>query len=288
MSKTLRLNNVTVCAADSLHPELAARALEKCMAACDFGDAILFSDKPVSGAFRWVEIAPMTSLDDYSRFCLRALGDHIKTPYVLIVQWDGYVVDPSAWRPAYLKFDYIGAPWHPDGVVGNGGFSLRSRRLLDAVKAIPVLPNLPEDHIICRQFREPLERRMGVRFGTRQAAIRFSYEYARPRHPTFGFHGIRHLLKHESEEDILWIASQLSPAETASWLYFLLVFDALEAGRERLAVGLYDLPRQHMAPEQIATAITKGSMPAEMAVLGVGKLETLWRAVAGGKGMTIG
>jgi hypothetical protein len=282
MSNTLLLKNVTVCAADCLHPALAARALERCMAACDFGDAILFSDKPVSGAFRWVGIAPMKSLDDYSRFCLRSMGHHIRTPFVLVVQWDGYVIDRSAWRAANLKFDYIGAPWHRDGVVGNGGFSLRSRRLLDALQAIPVLPGYPEDVIIGRLFRQVLEREKAIRFATRQVATRFSYEYARPEHPTFGFHGIRHLLNHETEEDILWIASQLSPAETSSWLYFLLVFDCLEAGRKRLAVGLYDLPRRRMGPERIATAITKGSMPAEMAVRGVEALETLWSAAGGG------
>ena len=55
---------------------------------------------------------------------------------MLLIQWDGYVVNPEAWDPAFLGCDYLGAKWywHDDGMrVGNGGFSLRSRRLLDAL-----------------------------------------------------------------------------------------------------------------------------------------------------------
>src|SRR5690242_16021729 len=107
-SSIVDLHNVTVCAADSLHPELAARALGICMDQCRFGDALLFSDKSVSTRARLVPISPLKSKADYSTFILRDLIRHIRTPWVLIVQWDGYVVDASAWREAFFDYDYIG------------------------------------------------------------------------------------------------------------------------------------------------------------------------------------
>jgi hypothetical protein len=65
------------------------------MAACDFADAILFSHVPVAGPFRAVEIDRLDSTAAYSNFVFKRLLKWIETPYVLIVQWDGYIVDPA-------------------------------------------------------------------------------------------------------------------------------------------------------------------------------------------------
>jgi len=51
-----RLPELTICAADSANPALAARALAISLERCDFGDAILFTDAPVAGPFRTVLI----------------------------------------------------------------------------------------------------------------------------------------------------------------------------------------------------------------------------------------
>lgn len=78
---------------------------------------------------------------EYSRFVLQDLHTYIETSHVLIVQADGFVLNPGLWNPGWLDYDYVGAPW-PETLrvgkyviplanrVGNGGFSLRSRRLL--------------------------------------------------------------------------------------------------------------------------------------------------------------
>lgn len=44
---------------------------------------------------------------------------------MLIMQWDGFVSDPAAWRPEFFEYDYIGPrwPWNEEPHnVGNGVF----------------------------------------------------------------------------------------------------------------------------------------------------------------------
>ncbi len=200
--RRLQLPDVTVCAADTQAPALAARALELCLDRCDFGDAVLFSDVPVAGRFRHVTIGRLGSLDDYSRVCLRTMPGLIKTEFALVVQWDGYVVNPGAWASAFRKYDYIGATiYRKDGppAVGNGGFSLRSRKLLDALPKLPAVPGVNEDWVISGVFRKTLENDFGVRFAPQALAERFSYEMKPPSRATFGFHGAFNLWRQESD-----------------------------------------------------------------------------------------
>ena len=66
---------------------------------------------------------------------LQELHDHISTAHALCIQWDGYVLNAQAWDASFLDYDYIGSVWPQFGDghrVGNGGFSLRSKRLLEA------------------------------------------------------------------------------------------------------------------------------------------------------------
>src|ERR1041385_6587322 len=205
----LRLNEVTIAAADCVRPDLAARALTISVGKCDFADAVLFSDVVVPGPFRCEAIAPLRSLADYTSFCMRQMPARISTRFVLIVQWDGYVVDPTAWRPEFTRYDYIGSVTlhvEPDGerkwIVGNGGFCLRSRRLLDVLPILPIVPGLPEDLIICHTFRTTLERDHGIRFAPEKVANRFSFEQRRTGEPTFGFHGLENLHRVESDEQV--------------------------------------------------------------------------------------
>lgn len=89
--------------------------------------------------------ASLASHDAYLAFVLRGLAGTVTTSHVLVAQWDGWVSGPAAWNPALLEWDYIGAPWPSlDAAagkveVGAGGFSLRSRRLLDALAGLVAL-----------------------------------------------------------------------------------------------------------------------------------------------------
>ena len=86
----------------------------------------------------------------------------IKTPFVLFIEWDGYVIEPRAWHPSFREYDYIGAKWADDPAdgmrVGNSGFCLQSKRLLDALadpRFVP-LENQNVDLLICRTYRPEL------------------------------------------------------------------------------------------------------------------------------------
>jgi hypothetical protein len=87
----------------------------------------------------------------YSLFMMHGLYAYIETDYCLVVQDDGWVLNGKNFKPEYYDYDYIGAPSHcafgngtlylnfqwtqatePVSVVQNGGFSLRSKRFLEA------------------------------------------------------------------------------------------------------------------------------------------------------------
>lgn len=192
----IELPSVTLCAAASVNVPATVAALRACLDKISFADCLLFSHggAPVSGTgIRLVPISRLSSSRDYSEFILRGLADHLQTPHCLIVQWDGFVLHADQWDPAFLQFDYIGAPWpqFSDGFdVGNGGFSLRSRRLLDACRDPRFRMEGAEDLAICRTNRDLLETEHGIRFADRLIAEQFSYERTTPSEPTFGFHGV--------------------------------------------------------------------------------------------------
>ena len=148
---------------------------------------------------------------------LRGLAAHVATSHVLIVQWDGWVTHPAAWSAEFLEYDYAGAPWgrYPDGMdVGNGGFSLRSRRLLHALQdeRFALVPGVPEDELIGRVWRPALERDHAIRFAPSEVAGRFAYERTAPRGETFGFHGLFNVWRHLDDAGLEEIAALLPRA----------------------------------------------------------------------------
>ncbi|MEX8503177.1 MAG: DUF5672 family protein [Leptothrix ochracea] len=193
----LALPQVTICAVDTRTPGAALAGMQRSMAQIDFGDAILFTapDRLDDVHDPRVRVLPAPGVDSvatYSAFMLQGLAPHVATSHVLITQWDGFVIHPEAWEPAFLDTDYLGAPWiwcDRDIAVGNGGFSLRSKRLLDALLDPAFVRSNPEDLAICHRNRDLLVQRHGIRFGDFALGERFSYEPRRPSQPTFGVHG---------------------------------------------------------------------------------------------------
>ena len=92
-------------------------------------------------------------------------------------------------------YDYIGAKWVPesgDFRVGDGGFSLRSKRLLAALAdpEFSLAQGENEDINICPRHRQLLEARYGIAFADERVADRFAFAAARPVGPTLGFCGV--------------------------------------------------------------------------------------------------
>lgn len=209
-SMRVDLDQVTLCAIDCIDTELAARALRRSMSRCQFGAIKLLTSIPCR--YEGIEttmVDPITSISEYSRFVMRELYAYIDTPFVLVTQWDGYVVNPDAWSDEFLSYDYVGAKWDEEALqavgskaihsVGNGGFSLRSRRLLSVGKDPKLLEFHPEDSHLCRTYRPYLETQYGVRYAGVEVADQFSFEAIRTECKSFGFHGYPNLCCFEAD-----------------------------------------------------------------------------------------
>lgn len=178
-------------------------AMKKCQNQMKFTRSILFTHEDVEA--EGIDVVKINKLDyeGYNRFVAMDLWQHTSSEYVLLVQNDGYITDGSLWTEEFLKYDYIGAPWPPatqytkDGVevrVGNGGFSLRSRKLLRA----PINLGIEftdmgtgfwhEDGFLCVHYRKELEN-FGIKFAPVELAAQFSTELQVPEtRKSFGGH----------------------------------------------------------------------------------------------------
>ncbi|MFD1106742.1 DUF5672 family protein [Sphingobium olei] len=195
MARRLPLPQVTLCAVSSVNVKATVRALEASLAQIDVGAALLLTDsrlEPDHPGIRVIPIAPITSARAYSEFVLTQLVDHVETSHCLVIQWDGHVLDATRWEPDFLAHDYIGASWpqYSDGHdVGNGGFSLRSRRLMLLCRDAAFRRDHPEDVAIGRTNRQWLEGQ-GMQLAPRALADRFAAERAGDVRASFGYHGV--------------------------------------------------------------------------------------------------
>jgi hypothetical protein len=276
--KRLALPQVTLCIVDTRAPALAAQSLQRSMAGIDFGRVLLFTrgwvpPHPLPG-IEVVEIAEITSGADYSRFVLRELPAHIHTPFVLVTQWDGFVREPAAWSDEFLQWDYIGAVWpdQPEGRnVGNGGFSLRSQKMLQAGRDARITELHPEDVVLGTTHRAMLEADHGIRFAPPALAHRFAFENRPPRGPVFGFHGPYNLPRVLDEATLLAWLPQLPDAFFRSrdarrlaraLLAHRMPSAAAELLRRRRAAGRRDINTRALGWLAAAqTLVTPGARP---------------------------
>jgi hypothetical protein len=124
------------------------------------------------------------SQEKYNIFCINELYKYVDTDFVLLFQNDGFILNPEHWSDDFLNYDYIGAPWpsYEESRVGNGGFSLRSKKFLNTTKDLVYLHNIglsggsctPEDHLLCRYYYDYLIK-AGIKFAPIDIAIRFSF-----------------------------------------------------------------------------------------------------------------
>jgi len=205
------LGRVALVALDCSDPDLAQHAMGMSLARCEFREAVLLTDRPLTApGVRVSQIQRrIDSTEGYSEFMVKSLLRAVDAEYVLVTQWDGFVVDAAQWTEQFLKFDYLGARWphYTDAhTVGNGGFSLRSRKLLQALQDPQVRELHPEDFAICRAYRPYLEREHAIEFAPPEIADRFAFEYDISSTRTFGFHGMIHLPRFVDEPRVKSLA----------------------------------------------------------------------------------
>ena len=152
---------------------------------------------------QWQRIYPL-DYRGYSTFIMHCLYAFIETEFCLIVQDDGWVLDGKNFKEDYYNYDYLGGITHaglvgdtlrlgftwvdyPDAIVVlNGGFSLRSRRFLEAANKYGVAQMFSHETTIWNEdvqlscLRRPLFEEHGFKFPTNEVAKHFAVEHIGP------------------------------------------------------------------------------------------------------------
>jgi Protein of unknown function (DUF5672) len=207
------MKNVTVVAIDSLQYEATAWALARTCKLFPDSPVLVISDKDFYPGSKHVHV-PKFNRQEHSRICLHEVGKHVNTDYAMFIQYDGFPVDMSKWTNEFLKYDYIGAvwPWKPSPYrVGNGGFSLRSKRLLDATTHLTQIFGGPEDLWLEDAMISTVHYwwlvSKGIEFAPEWLAKVWSREHPEGRGPTFGFHDKFNLKHYLTPEELAEITS---------------------------------------------------------------------------------
>lgn len=188
-----------LCIIDTDSHRLANNAFNLSAGKFTFDKHYILTDQPqaFSNPAQTVPIKKIGKIEDYNNLVVKFLPDVVDVDYLLIIQFDGFILNASEWSNIFLHYDYIGAPWplnvFPEYSVGNGGFSLRSRKLLQACRNLPYDGSIPEDVFISRYSRASLELEKAIRFASVGVASHFSSESVAVPYPTFGFHSLRQL-----------------------------------------------------------------------------------------------
>ena len=123
---------------------------------------------------------------DYSRWMLQELHKYVESDYILTIQYDSCVINGNLWSQDFLTFDYIASPWPNQWInrVGCGGFSLRSRELIELCSTLPynktgnkILDN--EDYHFCMTHYNSLCDK-GMKFAPVDLARKFCVEHPIP------------------------------------------------------------------------------------------------------------
>ena len=166
---------------------------------------LIVTDKLVDTNIRQIKLAQGFDYLGFQDYLVYCLFQHIETEYALICQSDGWILNADNWKDEWFQYDYIGGYTHAalcdDGnyyvhynwigkgnprVVQNGGFSLRSRRFLEAPTKYgivkhqltnPMLNN--EDIQLCCWMRPALEA-VGMKYAPEAESKLFSFEHLSP------------------------------------------------------------------------------------------------------------
>jgi hypothetical protein len=208
----IELKNVTLVLMSSVDIERSIMALIESSRSIKYNSIKFIShlrpqSLPENIQFSYID--PIKDINEYSYNMIYKLSNYIDTDFALVCQSDGYVVNPDSWKSDFLEYDFIGAPFAlPNDSfsyrdiygnifrVGNGGFSLRSKKLIDLPNKLnlewkPFHGFYNEDGFICAMNRHIYEEN-GCKFAPIDVAKYFSHEAEIPEIEgikPFGFHG---------------------------------------------------------------------------------------------------
>jgi hypothetical protein len=233
--------DLSIVIVDSAYHELAAKALDQAIEVTGADSVLVLSDRDFYPGSKFVKIDPISDKREYDRLMLKELGKHIETDQFMVIQYDGMPTDASKWQDEFLDYDYIGAPW-PWGPaerrVGNGGFSLRSRRLSDLCLQDEMVFDPPgfgpnnhmEDTHIALLYRDWLESN-GITYAPVELAKQFSAEIPGGKFPTYGFHGTLCLPFYLSDDHLEFYINHLTAKMLTGDAHIRILFGLFRAER---------------------------------------------------------
>lgn len=198
----IELNNVTLFQLNCVDPEIGIKSLKYSSRGIKFARIVLMSHERPNNLPDDIDFYQIEKLDHIGTSKIHfgadsPVYDCIDTDYYLSIHPDGFVLNPHLWTDEFLQYDYIGAPWPPypwnfKNRVGNGGFRLESRRVLQLCSEL-TWNGQHDDVMITNTFKELFELR-GCKFAPLEVAARFSLEIPIDEVPynldnCFGFHG---------------------------------------------------------------------------------------------------
>jgi hypothetical protein len=218
------MKKITVVAITSTDHELTKFSIEKTLENTpNVEDILVFSDKKILDYGRFVELSTPFTWEDYNQFRLKEVGKYLETEFVLFIEYDGMATNKNSWSDEFFKYDYIGAPLitRSEKEVGNGGFSLRTTKLMKILSEDDNIQlkhidyifdngiNIKfEDSTICLYYKKYLQQKYNINFSPIDLAEQFSSEWNTNLN-CFGFHGLWNLpnfLKKKDYEKWLSVA----------------------------------------------------------------------------------
>jgi hypothetical protein len=208
--------DITIVIVETATHDLAKFSIEKTLSTIDCKEVITFSDREIISGAKFIPIRKQINLYDYSEIVLKQLWTYVETDHVLVIQWDGMAINKGLWTDEFLKYDYIGSiwPWPQQGInMGNGGFSLRSRRLIDACRNTEIklggFAGQNEDIAICVEHRKLLQEQYKIQYAPEEIARQFATENEWLGRKTFGFHGMWNIPRFLSGSDIKHVINNM-------------------------------------------------------------------------------
>lgn len=205
------LRDVTLLAVSSIEIPKTILALQTSCQEINFGDIKLISHecpKNLPSNIHFEKCPQINNIMDFNHYVFKNLGHHVDTSHCLMIQYHGFIIHPEIFEDSWLQWDYNGAPWrwmsnsyiyHETGEhirVGNGGLSMRSKKLLDAPQKLGLSLRQEQGHwnedgnLTIYHRKAMLEH--GIKYAPIEVAAKFSFENHVPENKhiekTFGFH----------------------------------------------------------------------------------------------------
>lgn len=131
----LDLKDTTLICVDCRDISRATLVMKRCEELVDFGAVKLLTTLETDYHGK-VECPNISSHVMYSIFMLKEIHKYVDTKYMLVVQSDGFILNPESWNNDWKQYDYIGALFNQWDIVGNGGFSFRSKALMEFMSTL--------------------------------------------------------------------------------------------------------------------------------------------------------